>query len=112
MNPLEKIELLTIKYKKELPQKISLIKKNFEVSIEKGFTDEEFKSFYRSIHNIVGGAATFEMIDISNAAKLIEREIYPFYKNKTTPSIKELEKVKELILRLDILSNNIEQDSI
>jgi len=112
MNPLEKIKYLTIKYKKELPQKISLIKSVFNVSLEKGFTDKEFISFYRSIHNIVGSAATFEINEISNTAKLIETEIYPYYKSKTNPSIEDLEKLKELILKLTVISNKIEQDSI
>lgn len=112
MTPFEKIENLKKKYKKELPEKISLIKRDYDVSLENGFTNESFISFYKSIHSMVGGAATFGIREVSEISKLIELEIYPYFKSKTNPSIEDLKKIKELILELNKISNSIEQDSI
>lgn len=112
MTASEKIENLRKKYKRELPAKIALIKRDYELSLENGFTNESFIHFYKSIHSMVGGAATFGINEVSEISKLIELEIYPYIKSETNPSIEDLEKIKELISKLNKISTSIEQDSI
>ena len=94
MTPLEKLEALRDAYKKELPGKLSKIQSLFDKHADKGFDTESLTLFHRLIHNLIGSGATFGMMQVSEAARVLDDLLKPFIVDDGVPSKKETEAFK------------------
>lgn len=111
MNPIEKLELLRVVYRDELPKKLSEVKDAFSTCLQENFSFDSIDFLYRNAHNLVGSGATFGFMDISNKAREIENKLKPYKDNNIKPSSKEIENLRLLLNEL-LTTNQLSDENL
>jgi len=76
------LEKLRSEYKLQLPEKISAIKRDWQLLINI-WNDELIIQLHRNVHSLIGTAGTFGFNDISKIARRLEELIKPLLAEKS-----------------------------
>lgn len=110
MNSLEKLDNLRSAYAKELPSKMDSLQAIFDAGVENGFKEQIREEFYRSTHNLIGSGATFGFLEVSKAAKNLEKAIVAYFKTDKLLSEAEVEDLRQRVKFVILASNTKSKD--
>ena len=88
------------RFTRQLPEKLAEIERGWVGLPDRSFETKRFRLLYRQVHNLAGSAGTFDLPDVGNAAREIEKLLKPLLKGeKKLPTDAQ----KQLPERLDHL---------
>lgn len=106
----KELEDLKIAYAKNLPGKITHAIEQW-TTLKQQWDCEAFQTFYRSIHNLAGGAGTYGISEVSSRARDLMGVLKPLLKSETLPASQTLERVDAQLDVLQALANDLDHTS-
>ena len=100
------LEELRIAYLQTLPDKSRLIKKAWHSLDFENWDVNQFKSVYRLVHNLAGGAGTYGFLAISSHARMIMAKMQP----GISMAAEDIRSVGEMIDLLEEITNRVVLD--
>jgi len=96
---------LCLAYKRDLPNKISVILVLWKSLKEDSWNPERFSQLYYLVHNLAGSGTIFDCKDVSDIAACADELLYPFIKIAAEPNLKDK-------LAIDSVMRNLEEYSL
>lgn len=102
----KELEDLRTAYAKNLPNKITEAVSEWQALNPQLWDSEAFQAFFRSIHNLAGGAGTYGIYEVSTSARNLLGLLKPILKTGTAPAATILEQISAHLSDLRELADN------